>query len=499
MSDDLRRARILVLATPLDWMAPAHGAGMLALSIVLAVGGFIVLLLTEWWLAPVRPDPAEHQGPIRRDPPAVVNLLTNDVTVTAAAYRATVIDLAARGWLRILPPDGDDELGRVRPSAVAHGGDALLPHERLVLQHVLARFTDDDAIPARYLAVDVKGSWWRRFRGLIADEARRTGLVRRRWTPIYLIAPMAMAVFSVLAWFAARNDSDSTTAVIDSLERRVIAVVTLLFVGALIARIVGHATRGALTHTQAGLAATKRWLATRQRLVEAGFAPMAPSSLETGDRRLAYATAMCLADGAAIELPLAREDHYRAWSAVGARGRLVRVRYPWRPGYGLHPLAAIVIGGLALVLGVRGKNWFSDVAREEAWLSLYDRFPDQDWLIADVATGIAVVCFVPIALGAWMTAAGLIDLFASVERTGVVVRARRPSEVSPLPLFIRRLIERDRYSVFIAIDDGSRSRVVAWRCTERTAVPQGARAVVRASPVLGYVRRSTPVGHVLPN
>ena len=52
---------------------------------------------------------------------------------------------------------------------------------------------------------------------------------------------------------------------------------------------------------------------------EAGFGPMAPSALETGDRRLAYAAAMCLADGAAIELPLAREDHYRAWSSVGGR------------------------------------------------------------------------------------------------------------------------------------------------------------------------------------
>ena len=472
---------------------------MLALSIVLALAGLAALLLAEWWVAPTRPDPAEHQGPIRRDPPAVVNMLTNDVTVTAAAYRATVVDLAARGWLRILPPDGDDELGRVRPSAVAHGGDALLPHERLVLQHILARFTDDDAIPARYLAVDVKGSWWRRFRGLIADEARRTGLVRRRWTPVYLVAPIALAALSVMAWFAARNDSDSTTAVIDSLERRVVAIVMLLFIAVLVLRIIGHITSGALTHTQAGLAATQRWLATRQRLVEAGFAPMAPSSLETGDRRLAYATAMCLADGAAIELPLAREDHYRAWSSVGAGGRLVRVRYPWRPGYGLHPMVAVVGGVVAVVLGVRGKNWFSDVAREDAWLSLYDRFPDQDWLIADIATGIAVICFIPILLGAWMTVAGLIDVFATIERTGVVVRARRPSEVSPMPRFIRRLTQRDRYTVFIAIDDGSHSRVVAWRCTERTAVPQGARAVVKASPVLGYVRRSTPVGHVLPD
>lgn len=470
---------------------------MLAFSILLVAVGYGVLALAEWRVSPTRPEPAEDQGPIRRDSPAVVNVLTNDATVTAAGFRATMVDLAARGWLRILPPADDDELGRVRPAAVAHGGDALLPHERLVLQHVLARFTDDDAIPARYLAVDIRGSWWRRFRGLVYDEAERTGLVRRRWTVAHLIPPIAMAVLAVLAWFAARNDGDPGVAVIDSLERRAIALGTLILIAALIYRIARHAFGGALTHTQAGLAATRRWLAARQRLVEAGFGPMAPSSLETGDRRLAYATAMCLADGAAIELPLAREDHYRAWSAVGGRGRLVRVRYPWRPGYGLHPLVALGGGAVVFFLGVRAKNWFSDVAREEAWLSLYDRFPDQDWLISDIATGLAVLCFAPMALGIWLAFAGLIDVFGTIERTGVVVRARRPAEVSPLPRFLRRLIERDRYTVYIAVDDGSRGRVAAWRSTERTAVPQGARAIVKASPLLGYVRRSTPVGHVL--
>jgi hypothetical protein len=52
--------------------------------------------------------------------------------------------------------------------------------------------------------------------------------------------------------------------------------------------------------------------------------------------------------------------------------------------------------------------------------------------------------------------------------------------------------------VFIAVDDGRHGRIVAWRSNERNAVPQGARAIVRASPVLGHVRKSAPVGHVLP-
>ncbi len=481
-----------------DLFTTAPGTGMLVLSVLLTIAAYAVFELLERWLMPERPQPAESQGPLRRETPAVVNLLTNDCTLTAAGFRATLIDLAARGWLRILPPDEDDELGRVRPAATARGGDSLLPHERLVLQHVLARFTADQAIPARYLAVDVRGSWWRRFRTLVDAEARRSGLVRRRWTTPYLLAPAAVGLLALLAWLAARDDGDPDVAVIDSLERRTIALAVLVALVVLAVRLVRRVSGGGLRHTMAGLAATQRWLVVRQRLVDAGFATMAPSALETGDRRLAYAAAMCLADGAAIELPLAREDHRRAWSAVGGRGRLVRVTYPWRPGYGLHPVAALVGGVISVFVGWRLQGWFADAARGEAWDSIYDRFPDQDWLIADIATGLTALCYVPIVLGLWIAVAGAIDLFTVVERTGIVVRARRPAEVSPLPRFLRRLLERDRYSVFVAVDDGSEGRVVAWRSNERNAVPQGARAIVRASPVLGHVRKAAPVGHALP-
>ena len=60
-------------------------------------------------------------------------------------------------------------------------------------------------------------------------------------------------------------------------------------------------------------------------------------------------------------------------------------------------------------------------------------------------------------------------------------------------------VEGDRYSLYVAVDDGSSDTITAWRATERTATPQGVDAVVRATPILGYVRRSSPIGHVLPD
>jgi hypothetical protein len=104
---------------------------------------------------------------------------------------------------------------------------------------------------------------------------------------------------------------------------------------------------------------------------------------------------------------------------------------------------------------------------------------------------------VPVLIGLWMALAGAADAFGTVERTGFVVRNRRPAEISPLPRRLRRLLERDRYRAYVAIDDGTTDTVVAWKTSERNAVPQGARATVRATWALGHVRRAAPVGHRL--
>ena len=479
-------------------LAPAFTAGWLWLGVLFVVAGWLTFVHTRDRLLPPRPEADEVAGALRADTPAVVNMLTNDATVTAAGFRATMIDLAARGWLRILPPEDDlEELARVRPAATAYQGDALRPHERLVLQHVLSRFTTDRAIPARYLAVDIRSSWWRRFSGLVVDEAVQAGLVRRRWTPTDLLVPGALWAGGALCWLLARGTGDTDVAVIDSVGVRIVGWTLAVLLVAGVVRAARLFLRPSFTHTADGVAPTRQWLAVRNRLAVGGFADLAPSAVETGDRRLGYATAMCLADGAAVELPLAREDHHRAWSTVGGRARLVRVTYPARVGYGMAPFVAIGVGLVICFIGLRVRSWASDVARGETFDWIYDQFPSQDWLIADVATAVVFLAFVPIVLGLWMALTGALDGFNSVERTGAVLRTRRPSEVSPLPRRLQRTLERDRYRVYLAVDDGSADTITAWKTGERHAIPQGARATVVASPVLGHVRRTSPVGHVL--
>jgi hypothetical protein len=361
----------------------------------------------------------------------------------------------------------------------------------------MARFTTDRAIPARYLAVDIRGAWWRRFSGLVVDDAVQAGLIERRWSVQDLFVPAGLWAAGLLCWILARTTSDDTVAVIDSVGIRIAG---WMLAGALVIGVVRVARLGlrpSYTHTDDGVNATRRWLAVRLRLAETGFADLAPSAIDTGDRRLAYATAMCLADGAAVELPLAREDHRRAWSSVGGRTRLVRVRYPTRIAYGMNPFAAIGVGLVVCFLGLRLRSWSSDVARGDAFDWVYEQFPAQEWLIVDVATAVVFVAFIPIFVGLWVALAGAYDGFNSVERTGAVIRTRRPSEVSPLPRRLQRLLEREKYRVYFAVDDGSSDDIVAWKTGERHAVPQGARATVVASPVLGHIRRTSPVGHVL--
>ncbi len=126
--------------------------------------------------------------------------------------------------------------------------------------------------------------------------------------------------------------------------------------------------------------------------------------------------------------------------------------------------------------------------------SLLDRVPGQIDLIERIASVLSVLCWIPIAWGVWSVFAGAVDLVATRERVGLVVRARRPVDVVPIANTLKPFSERDRFSTYLAVDDGRRRTVVAWLASERTAAPQGAQARVRATPLLGFVRSSEPVG-----
>ena len=79
-----------------------------------------------------------------------------------------------------------------------------------------------------------------------------------------------------------------------------------------------------------------------------GFEGASSIAANSSSRALAYAAALGLAERAADELPVVPEDDRLAWSNATGEWHVVRVRYPFRPGYGRHPALML---GLGVVVG----------------------------------------------------------------------------------------------------------------------------------------------------
>jgi hypothetical protein len=194
------------------------------------------------------------------------------------------------------------------------------------------------------------------------------------------------------------------------------------------------------------------------------------------------------------ELPVTAEDPRLAWSEAGDAPHVVRVRYPWWPSYGRSALNAVVVGTATLVVAVALRVFAGRVADGDALASLIDDLGAWTDRIETLARVVSVLALVPVAWGGYSLIAGIVDAFATRRRDGWVVRVRDPLDVAPMRRRFSPFGFRDRIEWFMAVDDGRRSTVVAWIADERSAAPQGARARVVASAVLGRVRSSEPVG-----
>ena len=471
----------------------------LSVAIACALLGWALHGYAEWrtrshveGAGPPRRPPPLDDG--RLEPPAVIGLLTNGYDVPHSALTATAIDLAARGWVRFTT--ADDELVVVTRSGAAQG-DSLRAFEQQVLNHLASR-AFNDVTSANTLAMShhrLNRRWWLRFGRAVAAQAQTLGLSTRRYTPVELVPSGAAALIGlIVCWFGARRGAE--VAIADSWKSRLVWIATVAALGWLAwgttLRVLGSAQRP----TDLGASRTSLWMGYRARLRERippHATVLAPPAQQLA---LAQAAVMGVAEHVLDEVPVAPEDHRAAWSEAGGTPHLVQVRYPIRPGYGQHPFK-VAAAGLVVFFGFRWvRGFLGRVSDGESLQSLLDRVPGQVDLIKDIAAILAFACWVPILWAAWAVIAGAVDSVATRERSGSVIRARRPTEV--LPSVVARVFkpfaERDRFSTYLAVDDGRRRRVAAWLASERSAAPQGAQARVRATPLLGYVRSSEPVG-----
>jgi hypothetical protein len=470
----------------------------LALSALAALAATFLLRRVIVQTAPPRPTPVGNSRPAppdtkRLEPPAVVAMLTNGYDVPACAVGATALDLARRGWIRTAST-GDELV--VFTHGEAREGDALRSFELQVLNHLVAGSFDGVLSGPTIEAAQhrLSSRWWQRFRRDVANTAHDLGLTEPRYTPEILALPGLAAaaglVFALVAWAA----GDDTAAVRDSITERALWAIAVVALVTICWHLWIRWRGSASIPTENGMHRADEWMGYRSRL-RAGI-PAQASVITAPEQQLALAHGfvMGLAPHVADQFPVAPEDHHHAWSEAGGSPHVVDVRYPLRPGYGRNPPFVAAAGAVVLVASVLAQRALRRVADGEALTSIVDNFPDQADLVERAAGIIAVALWLPLIWAVWAIIAGLVDTVWTIERVGAVVRVRRPTDVVPAPRLLRPLAERDRFAVFMAIDDGRRRSVSAWLANERSAAPQGAVARVRATPLLGYVRSSEPVG-----
>ena len=472
--------------------ASIHTATVTAVTVSLVVAATAVLvwlvlfaaLLVHTEPRRVEPGPAtlDLGGP---EPPAIVNLVTGDWDLGQEAVPATLLDLAARGYLAI-DQVGDDTFVRLRPKAevdtwITHGVKSeLTRYERMVLNHVgfLSRQTADGVVPAGALTTgpDSERHWWRHFRDRVHEDARQRGLSRARWSRRHklVLGAVGVVVGACVAVALATNiepEEDTSTA-----EHVMGSSWSGVMVAAGIVAAVGK-TNGE-RDTPAGRECAARWLGLREQLADNPLFPeQPPAAVAIWDRHLAYGAAMGVAHGAVQALPLGAESDTVAWSPVGGRWRVVRVRYPRfvPPGYGWHPVW-VVLGGL-VQLAAAGSLMalVAKVLREQ---SEYD---PQGAALA-VGVGImAVPAGVILIRGAWMVYLGIADL----------VQGRRTVEGRVVRYRVRGNDKSQRW--YVAVDDGTTDRIRAWRFRRSVTAPQGSTVRADVFRRLGHARDLTVV------
>jgi hypothetical protein len=292
-------------------IAVAAGAcGAAWLAVIGAVAG-----LTGWR----RPAPGRSSLALRGEPPAVVSLLAR--RPDADGYAATLLDLAARGWVSLAEEAPGRVVCRLPPGLGDGPGAVLTDYERRALAHVAFRSGDSGSAPGAALGSGFavgEREFRTRFGGEVRADARRLGLIRRRLGPgpaaVLAAAGLPAVALAVLALPRPAGP----------------AAWPLLGLGYLaVAAAVGWLSRG-LRMTPAGRAALAGWLGFRAAITGSHSRPTAGTALlaADGDRRIGYAAALGAAPAATAAF---RAEDQQVWSSYQGTWRQVSIGRPRRP------------------------------------------------------------------------------------------------------------------------------------------------------------------------
>ena len=426
---------------------------LLALTAFAAWGVLYLMVLAATRPLPLRPDPPTQDLP-GDEPPALVNLLVNQWTVTEDGAESTFLDLAARGYLELRQPDADVRHTTVHVTALdpkaaaaaaarqarvlrsAGGGVPLTPYEERVLAHVQA-VAVGGVVPLTALTFRDAGKaagWASSFADEVISDARARGLLRRRvpqWAVALLGAAAAVPALAT-GWLVYAADG----------SKDVGALTVGLFPWVVLSAIAGQ-PRG-YRGTPLGRQVAARWLGLRSYLqVDSSFAALPPSAVAVWDRYLAYGDALGVTHVCRAAIDFGMGNRRRVWSSLGGQWHQVRVRYPGRaPRYGAHPVAPLFFGmlqfaagyGFVRLAGLRG-------VREAT----------QSWVEAAVLAAAVLLG----ARGLYVVVRGVMDLAGKRLLTGEVLwidtwKSTTQNETTATTLH------------YLAVDDGTSDVTTAW-------------------------------------
>ncbi|HEY7015928.1 MAG TPA: hypothetical protein VH480_24390 [Streptosporangiaceae bacterium] len=310
-----------------------------------------VLAVTALVTRPWRPATGPATLALRGEPPAVVSLLAG--RLARDGYPATLLDLAARGWMGL----GEAEPSRVMCRPSARPLDASLTgYERLALAHLEFRAAGVGAVPGTALDSGFEpgeDEFRERFAGEVRADARRRGLIRSRIGPgaLVLLAAAGIPAAALATMALARHQ-----------QGFYLATPALIYLIILRAPWALH-RRTRLT--RAGQEALSAWLGFRLALIGSRSGPTAGTALLAvgGDRRIAYAAALGAAPDAKAAFSAAT-DRDRVWSSFGGSWHRVvvgRARHRYAPGTAALAGSAALCGLFAVltlvILSEFGLKW----------------------------------------------------------------------------------------------------------------------------------------------
>ncbi|MDX6285819.1 MAG: hypothetical protein QOG53_1304 [Frankiales bacterium] len=454
--------------------------GVTALVFALVIG--VLLLAVVFFRRERQPEEGRRTLETRDDSPAVAALLVHTREVPGEAAAATLVDLAARGTVEILDMGGGTPAVRLLETAPL----GLRAYEQRVFELVRRHADGDGVAPADALTLsddEASEKWLEEFRSEVRDEARSNGWVRKRYgTEVSIVAVLLLIGAVVIAIWgyatATKFPADVAHPPTPHSDLRAGLVwAAVLLGGAEFVAISALWRSAAQRLTRSGRPVAASWLGVAAHLRDdEQLAEAPPTAVAIWHRLLAYATGFGVAHAVQERIPLGPESRSRAWSAESGRWRQVRVRYPerWPPGWGSRPGELVKYGaGRLLMVGVPVVVILT-VGVQLIRAGVLDSAPWWSVAFAGLVAG-------PFLL---LAAAGIVNLLF-----GLVMLASLfgpPREVTGLAVRVRP-IPGQTAGMWVAIDDGTRDEVVAYKVRVSNSIQQGDHVRLLVRPLSGQV------------